>query len=835
MLRSSLRIRTLAHFLPLFAFFCIPHSLLQAQDSDPIPAQSITGVVYDHVTGEGLPYVNIRIPALKTGAFTDEEGNFEIPFDGDTLTLIFDYLGYAQVDTLLQPGRINIIHLAEKDVQIEGVTILPDYSWDRYLFRKIIAHKSENDPERNPGMDYVDYARTFVYLDNLNASIKERKVFRDAESAFMHTSDTTVMMPILMVEEVTRCSENAITTLAHKSEGILDQVNDQLQSVVTNKLAHRINFYRNHVAIGGRGFPSPLSGSALRYYNIYVTDSTLVGQTKHYQFDFYPKSEKNNTFRGQFWVEDSSFALTRVTSKLPAAANVNFIQGFEVDLRYRKTAAAQWIYDQQRIQLAMVFRKQDSVDAGKSRYVIRKTIDFQAPDRVPLAGDSGSRPAAMAAGGVDLIETLRSRPLDALEARAWQGIQVLQDNGLVRQVDKLVAMGMTGYYNLGPFDLGPFYDFYRRNQIEGHRGTFAFRTSRQLSPHFSVGGYLGYGFGNRQFKYGGNLHLRLPGHNGPTLTARYYDDYFSLSQNKYIEFVRENPFSQGDGNIISSFTTVPNPFIIQREHLSISLKHQSKKDIGFLVRPFYNRVTGTSLVRLARSVEAEPAARPGRFQNYGVLLDTRLSFGQDFDNGFFTRYYYGNSKPVIHLTTEVGYNEVQQQRNPYAHFQVSLKNKFNLGQGHLRMLVDAGHILGTVPFPMLHMPRGSQSLGYARYNYNLLRHASFASDLYTNAYLSLNGGGVLFNKLPLIRKLNLRESVSFKSFYGRYTRPHETVFALPQGIYKAADQPYAELGVGVSNIFKFLRVEYVRRLSNGALMDQVASRWGIRLRLEVGF
>ena len=61
------------------------------------------------------------------------------------------------------------------------------------------------------------------------------------------------------------------------------------------------------------------------------------------------------------------------------------------------------------------------------------------------------------------------------------------------------------------------------------------------------------------------------------------------------------------------------------------------------------------------------------------------------------------------------------------------------------------------------------------------------------------------------------------------------IFELPDGILAPPKNPYLEMGVGVTNLFKFLRVEYVRRLSNGAYMDRISAKQGVRLRIEVSF
>jgi len=144
-------------------------------------------------------------------------------------------------------------------------------------------------------------------------------------------------------------------------------------------------------------------------------------------------------------------------------------------------------------------------------------------------------------------------------------------------------------------------------------------------------------------------------------------------------------------------------------------------------------------------------------------------------------------------------------------------------------------LLGNAPYDLLDQPVGSMSLGFAKYRFNLLHQASFAHNLYTNIHLDYNGGGIIFNHIPLIKNLKLREMVSLKSHYGELNNSYNGVFDLPLIYSNSQKKPYAEIGVGITNIFKFLRVEYVRLLGNTYVGSSFADKGGIRFRAEMSF
>jgi hypothetical protein len=68
------------------------------------------------------------------------------------------------------------------------------------------------------------------------------------------------------------------------------------------------------------------------------------------------------------------------------------------------------------------------------------------------------------------------------------------------------------------------------------------------------------------------------------------------------------------------------------------------------------------------------------------------------------------------------------------------------------------------------------------------------------------------DRIPLIKKLKLRMVYSAKMVVGKYNNKHNAELILPT-YSNRLQQPYYEVGVGLENIFKFIRVDAVWRLS----------------------
>ena len=101
------------------------------------------------------------------------------------------------------------------------------------------------------------------------------------------------------------------------------------------------------------------------------------------------------------------------------------------------------------------------------------------------------------------------------------------------------------------------------------------------------------------------------------------------------------------------------------------------------------------------------------------------------------------------------------------------------------------------------------------------------------------------NRLPLIKKLRLREVISLRGVWGSLSdknNPSSQISDGQPGIFlfptdalcqPMGGKPYMEAGVGLDNILTILRVDYVWRLT---YRDHAGTdRRGIRIQLHFNF
>jgi hypothetical protein len=165
--------------------------------------------------------------------------------------------------------------------------------------------------------------------------------------------------------------------------------------------------------------------------------------------------------------------------------------------------------------------------------------------------------------------------------------------------------------------------------------------------------------------------------------------------------------------------------------------------------------------------------------------------------------------------------------------------------GYTDISVQGGYIFGQVPFPLLTIHEANQSYSYRLYAYNLMNFLEFVSDRYAAVNFDLHLNGFIFNKLPLIKRFKLREVASAKVLFGGIRdennpdkNPKQLKFPSDPSTgapttFSLNNKPYIELSVGVANIFKFLRIDVVKRVTY--LENPDISKLGIRARLRFDF
>ena len=146
--------------------------------------------------------------------------------------------------------------------------------------------------------------------------------------------------------------------------------------------------------------------------------------------------------------------------------------------------------------------------------------------------------------------------------------------------------------------------------------------------------------------------------------------------------------------------------------------------------------------------------------------------------------------------------------------------------------LEFGKIWGTLPFPLLNLYSGNETYFYDSYAFNLMNYYEFAGDQWITLFWVHHFNGLLFNKVPLFRKLKWREVASVRSAVGELSNRHRGELVVPEDMF-TLNHPYVEVGAGIENILKIFRVDALWRLTYLNNPDVVP--FGIRLTFQIDF
>lgn len=815
--------------------------------------RSINGVVVDSESKETLIGVDVYW-SKNSGVTTDFDGKFSLKIPENQDSLHFNYLGYRKKSIRIHPKDTFItIKMSESSMALEEVVVVPDYSFDEMVMRKVLKAKSKNNPK--PLADtYYEMEEMQVFRANLKASEEDLK---DSNNAYLRESDSTYMLPVMFrnqTREITPETSKKGKIVQEEMDIIAPNVKSVINEFVGDRMNEETNFYDNTVIVLGKAFPSPISNTYKLNYNIYLIDSISndAGETV-YQFDFYPLNSKIVAFKGSFWINKSDYGLSHIVASIPPNSNINFIEDYTIEYDYTKNARNEYSTTNTKISTSM------ALDIMGVSTTFRGFTNRQASETMQALESltSSGNPIATEAE-IEIVEELddtkeekpaiakkkKRKKLFLSKNKGPRRIKMFKRKLLkekissykkdikVRTINYLSAVSLTGYFPMGKLEVGPFFDIYTRNAIEGSRLTLPIRTSAKLSKKFAIGGFLGYGLKNKKFKYGLRFDYLLPTRKRSEVRLTASDDFHFLSNNKFQEFIQENPFSKGGGNILSIFNSASkNRFMVRKQLLSLNVYTELNKNASITIRPFVERFHSNDLNPFKREdLHFESLT------NKSVLVDFRYSKSTNFDQQHFQRFYYGSRKPVYHLTAIVGKTNMSGEKSHlYGHLNLSYKQKFYIGPFMVKSYADVGMIIGKSSFLHVSSPQSISGIAMGRFSYNLLNLYSVTSNFYSNVHMMANGGGFLLNRIPLINKLKWREVLSFKMYNGFKNNFAENLIEPHKSTVKMPRKPYMELGVGVANIFKILHLEYVFRLNRDKRFNKISNKGMIKFRIAVAF
>ena len=791
----------------------------------------VSGRIIDTDTEEVLPYANVWFENTITGTISNAAGDFYLETNDSVNVLIISSVGYVlqkfNVDSIR--GKTIVARLKKDVFAINEIVIKPDDSHLRNILKKISERKRENDTRNFSDWRCELYSKIEIDLKNINRRELNNNLLKQIEFIYdyldtLETSGRT-FLPVFITETVSDYfhytdGDETEYIKATKISGMTDNTITQF----TGKLYTEIFPYDNFIQIHDVHLVSPLNDNGTLYYKYYLRDSAIVDNQKIYEISFFPRRTQTPTFKGKMWIADNTFALTKIEMRLSETANINFMKEAVYEKEYKRLND-RYIPEKESFWCDLNLQKKENELLG---LIGRKSIiysNFEFVEKIEMP-EKSKKDIVIASNAMDYDSqywnSVRPMELNEREAAIYTMIDSLRNVPIVRTVENIAEILMYGYVNLGKIEFGPYYYLYSSNKIEGSRFRLGARTTLVFHQKLRFNGYAAYGIKDDDFKYGGGFQYFFSKDKRLSIEAQYKHDYEMLGKN-------ENAL-----NVDNILTSLLNKRQLSKLNMRDNIYFQLDKELGAGFTNSINfSVSKISASKYVPFFSADSVIVPA-VRTTEISLNTRFAGNERTIMGDYEKFRLGGSTPVINLKVTAGIKGLLEGDYKYVRLNLNINDKlYTPPIGYMSYFVQGGWIFGNMPFPLMKIHEGNETYVFNTYAYNLMNYQEFVSDRYASLSLEHHFQGLFLNRIPLLRKLQLREVVGGRFLIGEADKNKHNQLLFPSTMSPLNGKPYAEVSVGVENIIKFLRIDAVWRLTDTKL-DNV-SKFMLMFSLQIIF
>lgn len=801
----------------------------------------LIGIVTDSITGEALPFANIfseKSPSENKVA--DERGCFKITTKGDGAGWSVGYTGYNSKPLVFDDSVTTvIIRLSPMTQNLKEVIVKPKkekYSKKNNpaveFVKKLRSESQKYDPLKASYYSYDKYEKTVLALNEFNGNFT--KGFFSKQGKFLEnyvdTSSWTGkrILDLMLKEKVsTRLVTNnpyadKEVTRAYRSNGIDEILNQENIQIVLEDAVREIDPYGNDVVILQNRLVSPLAAIGPDFYKYYLTDTVYVGNDKCIELSFAPHNPESMGFNGKIYVPlgDTTMFVKKITMRTPQDINLNYLENLYVNQSYEKDSLGNRhkTYDDVCIEMQII--------KGSPKLYGRKTTvydNFSYEKRDDLAEyyeKLGKYFTVIPPDQEesDYIQQVRMIPLTRAEGNMGGMTKAMRKVPLFYWGEKIIGLLESGYIRTGKpskVDLGPLNTFVSFGSADGVRLRLGAMTMAPLSNRLFAKGYVAYGTKSRKWKYSGFLEYS-----------------FVPKKNHSYEWPRKSIYASYsyDRDMLGqhyNFTSQDNIFLSLKRRDNNLITYQKLGKFGYILElPNHFSVETEFRYNVQESTEwlrfrFADGQIDSQFIQSSFNIKLRWAPGERFIQGRTHRSPVNMDAWIFQFTQEYGPKGMLGSAFTLNRSELSVQKRLWLSAfGYIDIVGKAGIVWSSVYYPMLLWPNANLSYTIQPQSYSLMNPMEFANDKYASLDFTYFGNGILFNRLPLIKKLKLREVITFKGLMGGLSDrnnplKNHRIYEFPEDAHPQimTTTPYMEVGVGLDNIFTFLRLDYVWRLT----------------------
>ena len=668
--------------------------------SNALAAETLAvGQVMNITDRSPIKGVNVYFKNTSIGVQSNEEGYFKISTSGKETTLVFSSIGYKTRELKLKYGTsvgLEVL-MEEENTLLQEVFITPGSNPALEWIKMIRLTKKRNDVSRQVGFTAQSKEQNLVLLSKFNQRLLNKKIYEQLQKGALNQGDTSLVVPVYMSENTFQITHKD-KKLIQKNTFSTPQIAENIIAQLVGEIETELNFYDNTITVFGKSIISPLSNLGNSFYRYYLTDSVMLDGRKQYDIRFVSRNEKNLAFNGQLRFDSTTLAITSIVAELPAKANINFMHNLRITQQFEQLPGRYWARSTEELTLNMTYEILADSLHSKPQIFVKRTAKYNYTDSIKVDVDNFAKSEYNQQSLNDRLDELNNTPI--MRTAKW-----------------LADIAFTGYMRLGKIDLGKVQQLARVTDIEGLRVNIPLRTNEQLWKNVSVGGYVGYGFGNKELKYSGAVYFKLKGVKRRILGFSYTNDYRIINYDYNNFSYKENPLYTGDEDIANTLLANRSADRMNgRKELLVTFSNDWNSNLEtttfFRSHQLFSNAS-LPMINASGSISS--------FQQKSATIENRFSFGERTYEDHLQRIYVGNSNPILYATMEMGKFQVEDEKGSYAKLMTVIKQNVRMDFGQLRYLAEVGWIFGKVPYPLLQIPYGNNRGGYSFYGFNLMR------------------------------------------------------------------------------------------------------------------
>ncbi len=779
----------------------------------------VSGVVLDKLN-QPIPFANIVFKKSNVGVVANEDGHFYIESSQKFTDLIVSATGFSEKEIHLNESVTYNFRVQLKEMEaLKEVVIFTGKTSKKNnpaleILRKIWERKRKNGLFQFNQYQMEKYEKVEFDMNTIDSAFMKNKIFKGMEFVFKHVDTSKVTgktyLPIFINESLSevygdnRQKKVKEKLKANKTSGF--EGNQQILSFIKD-LYNDYSIYNNHLTFFDKSFTSPLSRTGIDVYNYVLRDSAYIDNKKCYNILFYPRRKNELTFKGDFWVNDTTFAIKKINMSVTKSANINWIKDIYIEQEFEVMNDSVFLLTRDYVMSDFALnKKEDSKGVYGKRTTLYRNHQFNQ-----------EKPLAFYKEEVNFIDNdvykkseefwheNRFEKLNKDEAGVYKMLDTLQTVKKFKQMYNLVSILGSGYVEFKNFDYGPIFSSFGFNEVEGVRLRVGGRTFFGPNDPWRVQVFTAYGLNDQKFKYGLSGKWMIDKKNRVIVAA---------GNRRDIEQIGASLTTTNDvmGRSFASsalFTTGSNGKLTNINLTNLSVEVEPIKNLIFQLgishrtlasaSPTFSLDYFTNATRTATQSEVKQSEAniqveymPNRKTiGYGVERDVV----DDPYSRFFINYSHG-FKGV--LNSDFKYEKIQ----------LFYKQPIIIGPlGRTNITLELGKTFGTIPLGLMSVIPGNQTYFTIENTFSNLNFYEFVSDQYATLKWDHNFNGRIFSRIPYLRKLNWREIIGIRGVYGSISDENRLINASGL-VYNAPENIYWEYSAGIGNIFKVFRIDF---------------------------